>query len=136
MGNASDERLAQLMRGPFRRPVLRRVFRAMEERYDRDAGAEAMVDFEIGGRRDGGHDHYRLMLEDGSCRVTDWRGDVPDLTITAGAPDFLRLVTGNAQAERLLVQGRLEVGGDVLLAQRLPRLFRRPRRGQGGSGSG
>jgi len=131
VGEASDERLARLMRGPLRRPVLKRVFRAMEERYDRERadGVEAMVDFEIGGRRDGGHDHYRLMLEDGSCRVTDWRGDVPDLTISTGAPAFLRLVTGNARADRLLVTGQLGVGGDVVLAQRLPKLFRRPRRG-------
>jgi hypothetical protein len=40
---------------------------------------------------------------------------------------FLRLVGGAAGAPGLVVRGRLRVGGDLLLAARLPTLLKIPR---------
>jgi putative sterol carrier protein len=69
-----------------------------------------------------------VVIEDGDCRVTEDLERDPDLAIEIDGVSFLKLVTGNAAGPTLFLKGDLKLDGDLLLASKLPRLFRRPRR--------
>ena len=56
--------------------------------------------------------------------TTDELGRDPDLIVEIEAVHFIRLVTGNASGPKLFLKGDLQLDGDLLLAQRLPRPFR------------
>lgn len=130
VGRAPEKRLERLMGGRIRRRVIAIVKRAMEQRFnaDRAGEMEAVLEFWVAGRRDGRSDNWQLVIEAGGCRVYDALEREPDLTIEIDGVPFLRLVTGNANAPALFLKGDLKLDGDLLLASRLPRLFRRPRR--------
>lgn len=128
VGRLSDERLARIMRGPQRRFWLGQVFRAMPRQLDAQAArdVEAVIDYRIGGRREGGEDHWQASIAGGRCHITDSAEAAADVSLKLDAASFLKLVTGNATGPQLFLLGRLEIAGDLALAMRLPSLFRIP----------
>jgi predicted lipid carrier protein YhbT len=48
------------------------------------------------------------------------------VSLRAGAADFLRLVTGEAQPPALMLEDRLEVRGDPAMAPRIGEMFGGP----------
>ncbi|GAB7045927.1 hypothetical protein JCM9534A_10530 [Catenuloplanes indicus JCM 9534] len=125
---ASTAQLEALMGGARRTDVIEEVFRRMPEvfRADRAAGLRAVVHWRIG-RADGGDDHYEMVISDGTCTVSPTRIGTPQLTLTLGAVDFLRLVTGNVHAVLLIMRGRMRTTGDLALTARFPSLFDPPK---------
>lgn len=129
VGDASDQRLARLMRTPLRRVLLGAIFWQMPRRIDGDqAGTMSWsVRWKITGRRNGGADVYHLELADRRARVI--RGDSgPDsrLTITVDGAEFLRLATGNSDPMQAYFKGRVALAGDIMLAAKLGSVFRIP----------
>ena len=125
---SSEQRLRSVMRGRLRGVVLWQIFRTIRQRAQPDARLNAVVEFRITGRRDGGIDRYQLTLADGRCRTTR-RGDSrPALTLELEPVAFLRLVGGTASAWRLLIAGKLKLRGDLMVAVALPAALRLPRR--------
>lgn len=96
----------------------RAVVRRRAERLD------ATVEWRVT-RPDGGASVRTMVIRGGRCRVR--RGVVaePDLTLQLSVADLLALVTGTADAIKLVFGGRLKVSGDLDLAMRLPRVFGR-----------
>jgi putative sterol carrier protein len=129
VARSSPERRARLMRGWKRRVLTRRIFKAMEHEFNakEGAGVDAVLGWEIGGRRDGGVDSWQVVIGDGRCRATRELDREPTVTIKLDGPDFLELVTGVASGPELFMTGKLEIEGDVLLAARIASLFRIPR---------
>jgi putative sterol carrier protein len=125
-----DHRLRRLMAGPVGSGIVRVVKRAMRSRFDPERAGElqAVVEFWVAGRRDGRSYNWQLLIERGRCRVTDTLERHPDLTVEIDGVPFLKLVTGKAAGPALFMKGELKLDGDLLLATRLPRLFRTPRR--------
>jgi hypothetical protein len=123
------EELLRLMRGERRAAVLDEVFRRMPGvfRADRAGTLDAIVHWRVGDRPDGGNDVYELAIADGACVVSPAPTAEPKLTLTLGAVDFLRLVTGNVHAVVLVMRGRLRTTGNVALTARFPSLFDVPR---------
>jgi putative sterol carrier protein len=123
-----DERLERAMRGVQRPFLLRRIFGTMPRTLNREAaeGVNAVIDFRIGGRRDGGEDHYQVVIEDSRCTATRRPTREPNTTLKTGGAAFLKLVTGNATGPELFMTGRLGIEGDLMLATRIPTLFRVP----------
>jgi putative sterol carrier protein len=126
IGRASDERLERLMAGRLGRRILRAIFRGAERRFNpqKAKGRRAVVEFWIGGRRDGRRDHWQLVIAEGRCEATTSVQREPDLTIEIDGGPFLRLVAGATTGPQLFLKEQLKVDGDLMLAQRLPRLFR------------
>lgn len=118
------------MAGRIGRRIVEVVKRAMEQRFnpERAGDLRAVVEFWVAGRRDGRSDKWQVVIEDGHCRVTESLERDPDLTVEMDGVHFLKLVTGNAAGPALFLKGDLKLDGDLLLANRLPRLFRAPRR--------
>jgi SCP-2 sterol transfer family len=116
------------MSGRLRGVVLWQIFRTIRQLAQPDTRIDAVVEFRITRRRDGGIDRYQLALVDGRGRRP--RHDVrkPALTLELEPVAFPRLVGGTASAERLAIAGKLKVRGDLLLALALPRALRVPKR--------
>jgi hypothetical protein len=131
VNDAPDERLERLMRSPARRPILEGVFWQMPQRLDRQRanGVEAAVLWRIRGRPDGGIDEFRLLISDGSARITRGSSDDPPrtvLTMTIDGVDFLKLISGGLDPMRGYLGGKIELAGDIMFAAKLGSMFRVP----------
>jgi putative sterol carrier protein len=131
--DAPDDRIDWLMRTPARRAILDGIFWQMPRHLDRKraTGVSAAVRWRITGRSDGGSDIYYLEVTDGEAQVV--RSDPavePRVTITLDGAEFLRIVTGNADAMRSYFTGRMTIAGDILTAGKLVTLFRVPKTGR------
>ena len=129
VAGASTPQLERVMRSPLRRMLLWQIFQTMCRRVDpaQAAGVDAVVEFRI--RRSGGSSAVRTQVVIGGGRCTTRRGGErrPSVTLDMGPATFLRLVGGASSAPRLVLQGRLWVWGDLVLAARLPVLLNIPK---------
>jgi hypothetical protein len=125
---ASEQRLRSVMRSWLRGVLLWQIFRTIRQRAQPDTRVNAVVEFRITGRRDGGIDCYRLTLSDGRGRKSRRGGGRPALTLELEPVAFLRLVGGTASARRLVIAGKLKLRGDLVLALALPTALRPPKR--------
>jgi putative sterol carrier protein len=108
--------------------ILSEAFRRMPEHLDSDRAADvdAVVEWRILGREDGGHDTFQLVIASGNCRLELGRVEQPTVIYEIAPIDFIRLITGNASGPKLFLFGRLKVRGNLLLAARMPALFTTP----------
>lgn len=118
------------MSRPTRRLVTGLIFRGMARTFDRERGAglDAVVRWEVGPRRPdiaAGEktDVWHLLIHDGRARARRRSGEPPRTTIGLDHLALLDLVTGNLNAPKAFLTGRLRMSGDVMLAQRLSGLF-------------
>ena len=116
------------MRGRIRGVLLWQIVRTIGQRARPDARVDAVVEFRITGRRDGGIDRYQVTLTDGRGSTSRRGKRKPELTLELAPVAFLRLVGGAASPQRLLIAGKLKFRGDLLLALVLPTALRLPRR--------
>jgi hypothetical protein len=127
-----EERLERIMRGWRRQGILRQVFFGMPRALDRDAAGDvrAVVEYRIRGRRDGGLDRYQVRIERGRARARRGGDAEPTVALELDPVPFLHLVSGLATGPELFMRGRLNIDGDLMLATRLPSLFRIPQPGR------
>lgn len=118
------------MAGRIGRRIVRTVKRAMRQRFnaERAGDMDAVIEFWVTGRSDGRGENWQVVIEEERCQVTEELERDPDLTIEIDDVSFLKLVTGNAGGPALFLKGDLKLNGDLMLASKLPRLFRPARR--------
>jgi putative sterol carrier protein len=129
VADTPDEQLAEGMASENRAIVLQGIFEQMEEHFDADGakGTDAIVDWKIFDRPDGGYDHWRIEIADGACRVHDEPEERPArVTFRIKPVDFLKLVTGNASGPQMFITGKLKIEGDLMFAARVQGFFRIP----------
>ena len=125
--DATEEQLADGMRAN-RELILGQVFAQMPENLDAAAAADmdAVVEWRVTGGEGGGHDAWQVTIRDGRATVERGAPAEPQVVFEIGPVDFLRLVAGAVEGPLLFMHGRLRVEGDLVLAVRLPQLFRVP----------
>jgi putative sterol carrier protein len=129
IADTPDEQLEQGMLSENRALVLQGIFEQMEEHFDSDGakGTDAIVDWKIFDRPEGGYDHWRIEIADGACRVHDEPDERPArVTFRVKPVDFLKLVTGNASGPQMFVTGKLKIEGDLMFAARVQGFFKVP----------
>jgi putative sterol carrier protein len=129
VADTPDEQLEQGMLSENREIVLRGIFEQMEEHFDAEGakGTDAIVDWKILDRPEGGYDHWRIEIADGKCRVHAEPDERPARVIFRVKPvDFLKLVTGNASGPQMFITGRLKIEGDLMFAARVQGFFKVP----------
>lgn len=89
------------------------------------AGITGVVDFAIRVDR-ATAETYRLRFADGHVTPIEVSAAAADVVVRLSALRFLRLVTGQANAALLLLNGRLSVDGDAMLALAVGGVFRVP----------
>jgi predicted lipid carrier protein YhbT len=129
-----DDRLEQAMRTPLRRVVLDAIFWQMPQHLDRRGASavDATVRWSVTGRGDGGADVYDLVIADGRARISRSGRHQPRLTITLGAAELVRLVSGGLDPMQAYFKRRIQLSGDIMLAAKLTGLFRIPKRRDAG----
>jgi predicted lipid carrier protein YhbT len=123
-------RIAELMSGPQRRRVLDEVFGRMESLFRPDAagGRDALIRWRITDGDEDGGDVYETHIAHGACTVTGERTDrAPQLSLVMAAPEFLKLVSGNASGPALFFTRKLRLKGDIRLAGGLTYFFDIPK---------
>jgi len=115
------------MRSRLRGLLLWQIVRTIRQRARPDTRLNAVAEFRITGRRDGGIDRYQLILSDGRCRRARRGGLSTALTLELEPVAFLRLVGATASATRLLIAGKLKLRGELMLALALPAALRLPK---------
>ena len=127
---SSDEQLRRLASGWRRRLILAGILQQMPRRLDRGraSGVHAVANWTITDGAGGRASRFQLRIEDGRCRVIRRPQEPAQATLELDGADFLRLVAGVADGAELFMTGKLRVEGDLMLAARLPALFRFPTR--------
>jgi putative sterol carrier protein len=125
---ASGKRLESVMHNRLRSVLLWAIFRTIRQRAQPNTRVNAVVEFRITGRRDGGIDRYHLTFSDGRCTTSRHDGREPAVTLELEPVAFLRLVGGTASPQRLFIAGKLKLHGDLMLAVALPATLRIPKR--------
>ncbi|NJP45507.1 SCP2 sterol-binding domain-containing protein [Actinacidiphila epipremni] len=123
-------RIAELMAGTQRRRVLDEVFGRMNTRFrpDAAAGRDALIRWRITAADGGPDDVYETHIGGGTCTVVPERTDrEPQLSLAMAAPEFLKLVSGNASGPTLFFTRKLKVKGDLRLAGSLTYFFDIPK---------
>src|SRR5436190_2464187 len=107
-----DDQLAAGMRAN-RDLILGQIFSQMAGHLDpaKARDAEAVIEWRIGGREDGGHDRYQVVIDKGTCTIAREGDHEPSTVFTIGPVEFLRLVTGGANGPELFMTGRISVEG-------------------------
>jgi putative sterol carrier protein len=131
VAGSTDKQLEELMASEARQDILDDVFRRMAERVDPDRARDVttVVHWKIYDRPGGGYDHYEVMLEGGTCTVSESPSREAAITLKMKPADFLKLVSGNASGPTMFMTGKLKLEGDVMLASRLTSMFRIPKAG-------
>jgi putative sterol carrier protein len=126
---ASNDQLKTIMQGDERGKVLDAIFARMPTlfRADRAGSTNAVIHWNVGDRPDGGVDTYELVIAGGACTLSPEPANDPKLSLTVGAVDFLKIVSGNGNPMMLFMQGKLKAKGDLGLAANIANLFDIPK---------
>jgi putative sterol carrier protein len=127
VSQATDDQLREGLEAN-RELILGEIFRRMPERLDpqRAAGVDAVVEWRIRDRPDGGRDAWHLIIQGGHCRMVEGAADSPTVTYEIDPLDFIKLITGNASGPKLFLFGKLKIRGDLVLGARMQTLFSIP----------
>ncbi|MET7469203.1 SCP2 sterol-binding domain-containing protein [Micromonospora sp. NPDC005686] len=124
-----DAKIAEVMSGESRDKILSEVFNRMPAlfRADRAGATNAVIHWNITGRPDGGTDTYEIVIENGTCTVSETATRDPKLSLTMGPVEFLKIVSGGANPVMMFMTGKLKAKGDLGLAANIANLFDIPK---------
>jgi putative sterol carrier protein len=123
------DQIAAVMKSEQRGKILDTVFHRMPTlfRADRAGSTNAVIHWNVGDRPDGGVDTYELVIENGTCTLSPSPERDPKLSLTLGAVDFLKVVSGNGNPVMMFMTGKLKAKGDLGLAANIANLFDIPK---------
>jgi len=129
VAGSTDQQLEELMASEARKDILDDVFRRMAEHVDQDRARDVttVLHWKIYDRPEGGYDHYEVVLEGGTCTVSESPSREAAITLKLKPSDFLKLVSGSASGPTMFMTGKLKLEGNVMLASRLTSMFHIPK---------
>lgn len=127
--SAPKEQIVAVMQSEMRGQILDAVFQRMPTlfRADRAGNTNAVIHWNVGDKPDGGVDTYELVIENGACTLSPSPDRDPKLSLTLGAVDFLKIVSGNGNPVMMFMTGKLKAKGDLGLAANFANLFDIPK---------
>ena len=104
-------------------PDVKAIFKKMPKAFRADAasGVDVAIQFSITG--EGGGEWY-TEIRGGICRVEAGTCLNPSCTIRMDAVDFLDMMSGKLPAMLAFTSGKLKIGGDLMKAQLIGKLFK------------
>ncbi len=128
IAQASDEQLESAMQGKMRAVMLDEIVNRMEDEFqpERAEGLNAVIQFDITGRPDGGHDSYQLVLDEMTCATSKGVSAEPSVTVVVDAVSFLKMTSGVVTGVSLYLGGQLKMDGAMMMLTRLTSIFNIP----------
>jgi putative sterol carrier protein len=126
---ASDDDILTGIRATGTKAVLERIFQGMQERFvpEKAAGANVRIQWVVS---DSGEEHaYTATIENGTCVIAPGKSEGVTVVLGADLVTFIRLIGGQQNGAYLFMTGKLKVGGDLMMAQRIETFFDRPKAG-------
>jgi putative sterol carrier protein len=120
----SDDEVAEKIRAAGTEQVLDAVFDGMQERFqpDRASGVDAQMQWLVS---DEGEEHpYVVTIKDGACAAERGRAENARVTLATDLVSFAKLTAGKTPGPQLYMMGKLQIRGDLALAQRATTFFR------------
>jgi putative sterol carrier protein len=101
---------------------VREVFDNMPTSFNPEAaqGLDAAIQYDITGEGGG---NWHLTIADGACQLHEGAHTSPTVTLTMTAATWLAIVNKETNGTAAYMSGQLKVDGDLMLAQRLEKLF-------------
>jgi putative sterol carrier protein len=102
---------------------VKEVFDKVSQTFDPDAakGLDAVFQFDITGE-DGGM--WNVAVKDGACKVEEGKAEAPTVALSMSSETWLGMVNKQINGIQAFMSGKLQLTGDMLLAQRIPDLFK------------
>jgi hypothetical protein len=121
---------AEIERRFGRRVAQRAIFGAVARSYlpEVSAGFEGDIVYELRHVADGNRppDVWTVRVRDGKARAVQGNGDSPAVLVRMGLPDFARILSGELHPAAAMMEGKLELEGDLRVAARLGEMFGGP----------
>ncbi|MBF0526173.1 MAG: SCP2 sterol-binding domain-containing protein [Deltaproteobacteria bacterium] len=94
----------------------------MKSVFNKDCaiGVDAVFQYVITGEEGG---NWSVTVKDQTCTVNEGMADSPNVTLTMAAPDYLDLINGRLNGMTAYMTGKLKIGGDLMLSQKLMTMF-------------
>lgn len=84
----------------------------------------AVVHFKFTGEEPG---EWNATIQDGACHVAPGLPrSRPTISVVADSSDFVKIASGELDATKAYMEGKVKVAGDMLLIPRLIKLFKLP----------
>lgn len=102
---------------------VKEVFDRVPQAFNADAakGLDAVFQFDITGEGGG---NWNVAVKSGTCEVQEGKAASPTVTLTMSSDTWLGMVNKQINGIQAFMSGKLKLNGDMLLAQRIPDLFR------------
>lgn len=88
---------------------------------EKAAGTKAVVQYHLTGEEGG---DWVITIQDGKCTVVPGKTETMNLTLTADALDYKKIILGQLDAMGAFMQGKLKLAGDLTLAMKLMSFFK------------
>ena len=89
---------------------------------DRAADLDCLYQFDLGGEGGG---KYFVQVRRGALEVGEGERPNPDVTLVASAKDYIDIAEGRRSATLALATGRFKIRGQLTLAMKLEKIFKR-----------
>jgi len=101
---------------------VKEVFTTMPKIFNPGAaqGLDGAFQFDITGEGGGS---WNVGVKDGVCQIQEGTHEAPSVTLTMSCETWLSIVNRELNAMQAFMGGQLKVSGDIMLAQRIPKLF-------------
>lgn len=101
---------------------VKEVFQNMPQVFDKEAGKglDAVFQFEITGPKGGS---WQVKISNGECMVEEGSHPSPTVTLKMSDETWLGIVNKELTGMQVFMRGKLNVKGDLLLAQKIEQLF-------------
>lgn len=105
-------------------PTVKELFERMPASFQPQAtaGLDVVIQFDITGEGGG---KFLVSIKDGALEIVEGAVEHPSLTISASAKDYVDISTGALNEQLAFMTGRITARGDLVLAMKLPRIFKR-----------
>lgn len=81
-----------------------------------DAASDSTIQFNIS-------KPHNVVIKSGTCTLNEGNAANPDVTITMEDDDFVALMKGELNGMTAFMTGKLQLDGDLMLAQRMATMF-------------
>ena len=98
------------------------VFDKVPEVFNASAakGLDAVFQFDITGEGGG---QWNVTVKNDACEVQEGAHASPTVTLTMSDETWLAMVNGELNGMQAFMAGKLQLTGDMMLAQRIPEIF-------------